>query len=298
MFIEALARLNSMLKDSTIHVVVFIIIPASNDSYNIDTLKGQAAVRKLRETVDSISQNISELIFNEALKGNIRTEALISENDVLKLKRHSYATKRSNLPPVVTHAMSSSETDPILVALRRVNLCNFIDDHIKIVFHPEFVSADNPILSLDYQDFVSGCHLGVFPSYYEPWGYTPAECIVLGIPSITTNLSGFGCFIEEHVENPSDHGVYIVDRRLKSVEESVQQLTSFMHSSCLKTRRQRIVQRNRAERLGELVDWSVLGINYKKARYLALKRRFASGQFIESPGSSEEKIAEILRMET
>ena len=39
--------------------------------------------------------------------------------------------------------------------------------------------------------------MGVFPSYYEPWGYTPAECTVMGIPSITTNLSGFGCFMQE-----------------------------------------------------------------------------------------------------
>ena len=44
--------------------------------------------------------------------------------------------------------------------------------------------------------------MGVFPSYYEPWGYTPAECTVMGIPSITTNLSGFGCFMQEQVRSP------------------------------------------------------------------------------------------------
>ena len=47
---------------------------------------------------------------------------------------------------------------------------------------------------------VRGCHLGVFPSYYEPWGYTPAECTVLGVPSVTSDLSGFGLFIREQVE--------------------------------------------------------------------------------------------------
>jgi glycogen(starch) synthase len=59
-----------------------------------------------------------------------------------------------------------------------------------VVFHPEFLSSTNPLFGLDYEEFVRGCHLGVFPSYYEPWGYTPAECTVMGIPSITTNLSG------------------------------------------------------------------------------------------------------------
>lgn len=60
----------------------------------------------------------------------------------------------------------------------------------QVVFHPEFLSSTNPLFGLDYEEFVRGCHLGVFPSYYEPWGYTPAECTVMGIPSITTNLSG------------------------------------------------------------------------------------------------------------
>jgi glycosyltransferase involved in cell wall biosynthesis len=60
----------------------------------------------------------------------------------------------------------------------------------QVIFHPEFLSSTNPLFGLDYEDFVRGCHLGVFPSYYEPWGYTPAECTVMGIPSITTNLSG------------------------------------------------------------------------------------------------------------
>jgi glycogen(starch) synthase len=60
---------------------------------------------------------------------------------------------------------------------------------------------------------VRGCHLGVFASYYEPWGYTPAECTVLGVPSVTSDLSGFGLFIREHVEDPEQYGIYVIDRR-------------------------------------------------------------------------------------
>ena len=55
--------------------------------------------------------------------------------------------------------------------------------------------------------------LGVFPSYYEPWGYTPAECTIMGIPSVTTNLSGFGCFMRDQISDPQSYGIYIVDRR-------------------------------------------------------------------------------------
>lgn len=52
-----------------------------------------------------------------------------------------------------------------------------------------------------------------------------AECTVMGIPSVTTNLSGFGCFMEEHIEDPASYGIYVVDRRFQSVDASVEQLT-------------------------------------------------------------------------
>ena len=190
------------------------------------------------------------------------------------MKRRIFALKRDGLPPIVTHNMVDDSNDPILNHIRRVQLFNRSEDRVKIIFHPEFLNANNPILSLDYDEFVRGCHLGVFPSYYEPWGYTPAECTVMGIPSITTNLSGFGCYMEDLIENTTDYGIYIVDRRMKSVDESINQLTDYMYDFVGKTRRQRINQRNRTERLSDLLDWRRIGIEYVKARNLALKRAY------------------------
>ena len=96
----------------------------------------------------------------------------------------------------------------------------------------------------------------------------------MGVPSITTNLSGFGSFMQDLIEEPQDEGCYIVDRRTQSIEESVNQLTNYMFSFCTKTRRQRINQRNRVERLSPLLDWKNLGIEYSKARQLALRRAY------------------------
>lgn len=195
---------------------------------------------------------------------------MFSEEDVVQLKRHMLALKRTTLPPVVTHNMVDGYNDPILSELRRLNLFNSPNDRVKVVFHPEFLSSNNPVLGMEYEDFVRGCHLGVFPSYYEPWGYTPAECTLMGIPSITTNLSGFGSFIEDTVECPSDYGIYIVDRRMKSIEESCNQLADFMFQFCQKSRRQRINQRNRTERLSDILDWRRMGVEYQKARFCAI----------------------------
>ncbi|GAA5971632.1 hypothetical protein JCM8115_005889 [Rhodotorula mucilaginosa] len=283
MYIESLARLNHRLQQmgSKQTVVAFIIAPAATHSYTIEALKGQAVTKQLRDTVTEIQNRIGARLFETSTRytGEHGTEVpdpatLLSNEDKILLKRRVYALRRTSLPPVVTHNMADDANDPVLNQIRRVQLFNRSSDRVKVVFHPEFLNANNPILGLDYEEFVRGCHLGVFPSYYEPWGYTPAECTVMGVPSITTNLSGFGGFMEDLLEDSQDYGIYIVDRRMKSVEDSVNQLTDQMVSFCQKTRRQRINQRNRTERLSDLLDWKRLGLEYAKARQLALRRAY------------------------
>jgi len=281
MFIESLARLNHRLKNanSKVTVVAFVIMPAQTTSLTVEALKGQAVIKSLRDTTHVIEQSIGRRLFERSLKWHEGDpmpdeKELISGQDRVLLRRRLFAMKRSGLPPIVTHNMVNDHEDPVLNQIRRVQLFNHPTDRVKIIFHPEFLNSANPVLPLDYDDFVRGCHLGVFASYYEPWGYTPAECTVMGVPSITTNLSGFGCYMEELIENSSDYGIYIVDRRTKGVDDSVNQLTSYMYDFCGKSRRQRINQRNRTERLSDLLDWKRMGMEYVKARQLALRRAY------------------------
>ena len=121
--------------------------------------------------------------------------------------------KEGTSPLLTAHPFQSEDSmDPVMNAFRRCQLFNDRSDRVKVIFHPEFLTSTNPLFGLDYQEFVRGCHMGIFPSYYEPWGYTPAECTVMGIPSVTTNLSGFGCFMQEQISDPQSYGIYIVDR--------------------------------------------------------------------------------------
>jgi glycogen(starch) synthase len=282
MFIESLARLNHKLKaeNSDKTVVAFIIMPAATNSYTVETLKGQAVTKALDDTVREIQNQIGRRIFEhcarntESGKEVPNASELLTGSEKVLLKRRVFALKRNSLPPIVTHNMADDSNDPILNQIRRVQLFNHPSDRVKIIFHPEFLNSNNPILPLDYDDFVRGCHMGVFPSYYEPWGYTPAECTVMGVPSITTNLSGFGCYMEDLIEDSSDYGIYIVDRRSKGVDDSINQLTDCMFSFTEKSRRQRINQRNRTERLSDLLDWKRMGLEYVKARQLALHRAY------------------------
>ncbi|KAJ8681842.1 hypothetical protein QAD02_017634 [Eretmocerus hayati] len=272
-FIESLARLNHYIKVSKLEitVVAFMIFPAKTNNFNVESLRGHAVTKSLRGTINDIQQKIGKRMYEACLSGRMpENEDLCLKEDYIKIKRCLYALQRNGLPPVTTHNIIDDWNDPVLTSIRRCNLFNTVHDRVKVVFHPEFLSSTNPLFGLDYEEFVRGCHLGVFPSYYEPWGYTPAECTVMGIPSITTNLSGFGCFMQEHIADPMSYGIYIVDRRFIGLEASVQQLAQYMFNFCRLNRRQRIIQRNRTERLSDLLDWRNLGVYYQQARMKAL----------------------------
>ena len=138
-----------------------------------------------------------------------------------------------------------------------------------------------------------GVYGGTLPSLYNTL-LSLLISLQMGIPSVTTNLSGFGCFMQDLIERPEDEGCYIVDRRSQSVEDSVNQLTDYVFSFTQKTRRQRINQRNRVERLSPLLDWKNLGIEYSKARQLALRRAYPDA-FYGVGGEGEDEGSEQRR---
>uniref|UniRef100_A0A3Q3GKR1 Glycogen [starch] synthase n=1 Tax=Labrus bergylta TaxID=56723 RepID=A0A3Q3GKR1_9LABR len=277
LFLEALARLNYLLRvnNSDVTVIAFFIMPARTNNFNVETLKGQAVRKQLWDTAQTVKERFGKKLYESLLVGQLPdVSKIMDKEDFTLMKRAIFATQRQCQPPVCTHNMLEDSSDPILNCVRRIGLFNSSADRVKIIFHPEFLSSTSPLLPMDYEEFVRGCHLGVFPSYYEPWGYTPAECTVMGIPSISTNLSGFGCFMEEHIADPSAYGIYIMDRRFRGVDESCNQLTSFLFQFCKQSRRQRIIQRNRTERLSDLLDWKYLGRYYVSARHMALAKAF------------------------
>lgn len=185
-------------------VVAFIIMPAATHSYTIEALKGQAVTKQLQDTIEEITKRVGQRLFEKTARysGCARTNCpsretdswlmrdvfnnsqhgtevpdistLLSDEDKILIKRRVLALRRNSLPPVVTHNMADDAADPILNQIRRVQLFNRKSDRVKVVFHPEFLNSNNPILGMDYEEFVRGCHLGVFASYYEPVRPLPA----------------------------------------------------------------------------------------------------------------------------
>jgi glycogen(starch) synthase len=273
LFIEALYRLNGHLKyvasDKT--VVAFIITPAAVKNVNVEVLNNAVLLDELHKLCDDIKEDMGRRMFDVAATGEMPDPAqLLTDQEIVRLKRMLFTRRRSTLPPIVTHNLEREGEDLILSHLRHRRLFNAPDDRVKVIYHPAFITATNPLFGMDYDQFVRGCHLGVFPSYYEPWGYTPAECTVLGVPAVTSNLSGFGTFMASEVPDHTRRGIYVVDRRHKAAGAALDELSQILIEFCELDRRERIQLRNRTERLSELLDWAELSQAYHRAHDMAL----------------------------
>ncbi len=286
LFIESLYRLNQKLTwardvdgEDVPTVVAFIVTKAPVRSVNVETLANQAQLDELRRTCDELKEQIGRRLFDSASRGQMfRRGDLIDEEAEIKLKRAINAARVRRFPSVVTHDLIDDAGDPVLAHLRHRDLINKPEDPVKVVFHPQFVAATSPLISLDYSQFVRGCHAGIFPSYYEPWGYTPMEAMASGLPSVTTDLAGFGSYvrdqdgIEQNIPSyiPHTPGMLVLDRAREGFDTSVEQLASYLHGFTRLTRRQRIDLRNRVEKMAGQFDWSVLAAKYDEAHDLAL----------------------------
>jgi glycogen(starch) synthase len=216
---------------------------------------------------------MGQQLFKAAAQGRVADGCeLLTKDAAVRLKRAMHAWKTGQPPSIVTHDMADDANDPVLKHLRHRWLVNGADDAVKMVFHPQFVTSTGPLIHLDYEQFVRGCHMGVFPSYYEPWGYTPMECVALGVPAVTTDLSGFGAYVRRHIPDSDDKGICVLNRRYRGFDDACNELVDYLFDFVRMSRRQRIELRNRVERLSELFDWSALIRHYREAHDLALER--------------------------
>ncbi len=269
--LEALARLNAMLKAERLdRTVVFLLVTRKDfHTINSEVLRRTAMLEELRRNCDVIKEELGDRLFEATARGELPDlNTLMDDYWRLRLQRLMHAWSARSLPGIVTHDLHDPD-DEVLRQLRYLRLINLPSDPVKVVYHPDFITPGSPLLGMDYDHFVRGCHLGVFPSLYEPWGYTPLECVVRGVPAITSDLSGFGAHVLQHLPDHDERGIYVVRRRGISFGGAAAQLADRMLEFCRLERRDRIALRNRVEGLAGRFDWQRLRSHYDRAHLLA-----------------------------
>jgi phosphorylase/glycogen(starch) synthase len=122
--------------------------------------------------------------------------------------------------PLTTHNLNPNSYDPIINRCHQLGLTNSSEQKVKVIFVPVYLNGKDGIFNMKYYDLLSGFHLSAFPSYYEPWGYTPMESLAVGIPTITTSLSGFGQWMRHKSEKIED-GLAVIERNETNYQDVV-----------------------------------------------------------------------------
>lgn len=114
--------------------------------------------------------------------------------------------------PVLTHWLNNPDSDAVNCRIRQLGF-GYGDPRVTVIYVPCYLNGTDGILDMTYYDLLPGADATVFPSYYEPWGYTPLESVAFGVPTVTTSLSGFGQWALRTSENYFDEcGVNVIGR--------------------------------------------------------------------------------------
>jgi phosphorylase/glycogen(starch) synthase len=129
----------------------------------------------------------------------------------------------------VTHYLNDPESEIILKKIRSLGLNNASSDKVKVFWVPCYLNGNDGIFNKPYYDLLIGMDLTVFPSYYEPWGYTPLESLAFKVPTITTSLAGFGDWINKHYDKPKD-AIRVIHRTDSNDNEVVNHIAETLYN--------------------------------------------------------------------
>ena len=176
--------------------------------------------------------------------------------------------------PQVTHWLHEMSHDNVLSMMKYYDMHNRKDDKVKVIFLPCYLDGNDGILNMSYYDIVLGNDLCIYPSYYEPWGYTPLEAIAFKVPCITTDLAGFGQWVNSEVGHAAEikDGVKVIHRTDYNYSEVADAIKDTVAEFSAMTKKQVSDARSAAEKLSKKALWSEFIKYHHEAYDIALRK--------------------------
>ena len=176
--------------------------------------------------------------------------------------------------PQVTHWLHNMSHDNVLGMLKYFDMHNQKGDHVKVIFLPCYLDGKDGILNMTYYDIVLGNDLCIYPSYYEPWGYTPLEAVAFKVPCITTDLAGFGLWANSVFGKYGEiqDGVKVIHRTDYNYSEVADMIKDTVAEYSSFTKKQVDEARKHAGELSKKALWSEFIKFYEEAYDIALRR--------------------------
>ena len=175
--------------------------------------------------------------------------------------------------PVITHTLYNPGNDPVYNRINALGFHNEPQDLLTVIDVPCYLNGNDGILDMTYYDLLPGLDAAVFPSYYEPWGYTPLESAAFGAPTITTDLAGFGQWVLDNFGDDSDlSGVKVVHRTDSNYADTVQTVVSGLINLYMMEPKMMQSVRKGARDTSKAASWESFIKSYDEAYEQALQR--------------------------
>ena len=223
------------------------------------------AIHRLRLSQDTLSRKVLVVVEVPAWVGEPRADLMTR-----LASGKSFDTPLEH--PMLTHWLRDMSGDRILQMLEALNMHNAQHDNVKVMFVPCYLTGDDGILNLPYYDLVVGNDLCVYPSYYEPWGYTPLEAIAFRVPCVTTDLAGFGLLVNRTIGTYSEieNGVKVIHRTDNNYSDVADEIKQTIMQLLKLSPKEVNVIRQRAADLSKKALWQRFIKHYETAYHQAL----------------------------
>ena len=272
-FIKALEKLNKKMKQSNSKktIIAFIWVPANIRNIKPELLENKTYYQDIKDSFDEISEDTKKNIINLIISNKKITDSIFDKEFLSEIKGKVKRFSKKGSPAISTHDIYEGE-DTIIKALKESKLDNNREDPVKVVYYPIYLSGADGLLNLNYYEAMEGSHLGIFPSYYEPWGYTPLEAGALGVASVTTDLSGFGRFFCNECKQEENPGIFVLKRLGKKDEDVIEELAKIMLDFSNLSKQDRIANKIQARKIASIADWKIFVKNYIEAHNMAIDK--------------------------
>lgn len=216
---------------------------------------------------DSFQRDVVAFITVPANNAGVR-------HDVLRHFKDNTIPEQSQY---LTHYLFNEENDPIIQRLKERGIDNAPNAKVKAIFVPSYLDGNDGLINLHYYDLLIGFDISVFPSYYEPWGYTPLESVAFKIPTITTTLAGFGMWIRES-EHKNKSGVKVIERNDYNDTDVVNDIVEALYHYATHKAEDCVQMREDAYQASRLALWDNLAHHYFEAYNLALDKVYSRSE--------------------
>jgi glycosyltransferase involved in cell wall biosynthesis len=198
-------------------------------------------------------------------------------NSQLSSQRHTLKERTFNSPlevPQVTHWLHNMSHDNVLSMLKYYDMHNRKDEQVKVIFLPCYLDGKDGIVNMTYYDVVLGNDLCIYPSYYEPWGYTPLEAVAFKVPCITTDLAGFGLWANKEFGHYGElkDGVKVIHRTDYNYSEVADVIKDTVAAFSAMSQKEVDECRKKADALSKKALWCNFIEYYHEAYDIALRK--------------------------